>query len=77
MILRTAGEVCASDAWKDQVLEPPNLLGVEAFAAIGVTVRIVVKTTAGGQWALQRALREAIKAALDAAGIEIPVQRLQ
>jgi small conductance mechanosensitive channel len=77
VILRTAGEVCASDAWKDQVLEPPNLLGVEAFAAIGVTVRIVVKTTAGGQWALQRALREAIKAALDAAGIELAVQRLQ
>lgn len=77
VILRTASEVCAADPWKDQVLEPPDLLGVEAFATLGVTVRIVVKTAAGTQWALQRALREAIKAALDAAGIEIPVQRLQ
>ena len=32
VILRTASEVCASDPWKDQVLEPPDLLGVEAFA---------------------------------------------
>ena len=77
VILQTANGVCESAAWKDQVLEPPDLLGVEAFATIGITVRIVVKTAAGTQWALQRALREAIKAALDAAGIEIPVQRLQ
>ena len=72
VILRTANELCESADWKDQVLEPPDLLGVEAFATIGVTVRIVVKTEAGTQWALQRALREAIKAALDVAGIEIP-----
>jgi small conductance mechanosensitive channel len=77
VILRTANQLCESAGWKDRVLEPPDLLGVEAFATIGVTVRIVVKTEAGSQWALQRALREAIKAALDDAGIEIPTQRLQ
>jgi small-conductance mechanosensitive channel len=77
VILQTARDVCASAEWKDQILEEPDLLGVEAFAPVGVTVRIVVKTAAGTQWALQRALREAIKAALDAAGIEIPSQRLQ
>ena len=60
----------------DDVLEPPDLLGVEAFASVGVTVRTLVKTTAGKQWALQRALREAIKEALDEAGIELPGQRL-
>ncbi len=69
-------DVCASDEWRDDVLEPPDLLGVEAFASIGVTVRTLVKTTPGKQWALQRALRESIKAALDDAGIEIPAQRL-
>ena len=77
VILQTANDVCESAAWKDQVLEAPDLLGVEAFATLGITVRIVVKTAAGTQWALQRALREAIKTALDGAGIEIPVQRLQ
>jgi small conductance mechanosensitive channel len=33
---------------------------------------VTVKTRPGAQWALQRALREAIKVALDDAGIEIP-----
>ena len=56
MILRTATDVCESDEWRDDVLEPPDLLGVEAFASIGVTVRTSVKTTPGKQWALQRAL---------------------
>ncbi len=77
VILRTATIMCDSDEWRDDVLEPPDLLGVEAFASIGVTVRTLVKTTPGKQWALQRALRESIKSALDEAGIEIPVQRLQ
>lgn len=77
VILQTALDVCNSEAWRDDILEPPELLGVEAFGTIGVTVRTTVKTTPGRQWALQRGLREAIKAALDAAGIEIPIQRLQ
>ena len=68
--------MCQSDEWRADVLEPPDLLGVEAFASIGVTVRTLVKTTPGKQWALQRALREGIKSALDEAGIEIPAQRL-
>ena len=76
VILRTATEICASDEWRDDVLEPPDLLGVEAFATIGVTVRTLIKTTPGKQWALQRALRESVKSALDDAGIEIPTQRL-
>lgn len=77
VILRTANEICESEEWRSDVLEAPDVLGVEAFASLGVTVRTLIKTTPGRQWALQRALREAIKAALDAAGIEIPVQRLQ
>ena len=44
VILQTADDVCESAAWKDQVLEAPDLLGVEAFATLGITVRIVVKT---------------------------------
>ncbi|MET0578811.1 MAG: mechanosensitive ion channel family protein [Ilumatobacteraceae bacterium] len=76
VIQRTATQICESEEWRHDVLEPPDLLGVEAFASIGVTVRTLVKTTPGKQWALQRALRESIKSALDDAGIEIPAQRL-
>jgi small conductance mechanosensitive channel len=54
------------------VLDPPQLLGVEALGADGITIRVTVKVEPGAQWGLQRALREALKAALDDAGIEIP-----
>ena len=47
VILRTANAICESADWSDDVLEPPDLLGVEAFASVGVTVRTLVKTTPG------------------------------
>ncbi|MCW3013681.1 MAG: Potassium efflux system KefA protein / Small-conductance mechanosensitive channel, partial [Solirubrobacterales bacterium] len=65
----------AADAvWKehDSVLEEPDIWGVEALDASGVTIRLVVKTTPAEQWRVSRVLRERIKGAFDEAGIEIP-----
>ncbi len=72
LMLSTASEVCGLDEWSDDVLEEPAVLGVEALAADGITMRMIVKTTPGSQWALQRTLREALKLSFDGAGIEIP-----
>ena len=72
LMLRTTREVCASEAWAADILDEPQVLGVEALGADGVTMRMIVKTTPGSQWALQRHLREALKATFDDAGIEIP-----
>ena len=72
VIIDCVEEVCAREEWADAVLEPPQLLGVEALGADGITIRVTVKTQPGVQWALQRSLREAIKGALDGAGMEIP-----
>ena len=68
----TAIDVCTSDDWQGDVLDEPQVLGVETLGADGITVRMIVKTAPGTQWALQRALREALKSAFDDAGIEIP-----
>ena len=67
-----AAEVAESDAFAPSVLEPPEVLGVEAFATEGITIRLLVKTVPGTQWALQRALRKAVKEKLYDAGIEMP-----
>lgn len=72
IILATANSVCESPEWVETVIEPPSVLGVETLGADGITLRMVVKTTPGKQWALQRTLREALKRDLDGAGIEIP-----
>ena len=64
-----ASTVADDPNWSADVLEPPRVLGVESVKAEVVTVRLVVKTTPGRQWALQRALREEIKHALDVGGV--------
>lgn len=68
----TAREICESEEWRDDVLEEPQVLGVERLGADGITMRLVVKVSPGAQWALQRELRIAFKHALDGAGVEIP-----
>lgn len=60
-----------SDDFAGDVLAAPDLLGVETVATDGVTLRLLVKTKPGMQFRLQRALREAIKAGLDAAGVDV------
>ena len=72
LMLSTATEVCASEQWSPDVLDKPIVLGVESLGADGITLRMIVKTSPGSQWALQRDLREALKASYDSAGIEIP-----
>ncbi len=72
VILDRANELVATEDWAPVVLDPPQLLGVEALGADGITIRVTVRVEPGAQWGLQRALREAIKGALDEAGIEIP-----
>ncbi len=64
----------ADEVWKerDDVLEEPEVWGVENLGASGVLIRLVVKTRPSEQWAVSRVLRQRIKVAFDAAGIEIP-----
>ena len=45
---------------------------MEDLGPHGVVIRLVVKTTPSEQWRVSRALRERLKAAFDAEGIEIP-----
>lgn len=72
LLHRAADEVCQSPEFRESVLEPPTVLGVESLGVDGVTLRLTVRVEPGTQWALQRALRERVKQVFDAAGIEIP-----
>jgi moderate conductance mechanosensitive channel len=58
--------------FKELILEPPTVWGVEALGADAVVMRMVVKTMPGLQYKVARALRERVKEALDNAGVEIP-----
>jgi len=60
-------------AWSDDVLEPPEVWGVETVAAEGVTVRIAAKTMPTRNHVVARALRGRITERLRRDGIIVPV----
>jgi small conductance mechanosensitive channel len=67
LLLETA-QVLA-EQWPDRVLAPPELLGVDSFTDVNVTLRLTLRTPPGDQWAVARELRRRVKRAFDAAGI--------
>ena len=65
----------ADAVWREEpenILEEPELWGVENLGAHGVDIRLVVKTQPSKQWEISRLMRERIKEAFDERGIEIP-----
>lgn len=72
LLQQAADEVCETEHFQPQILEPPQVLGVEALAADGISIRLTVKVTPGAQWELQRAIRQHVKQVFDRSGIEIP-----
>ncbi|HBF23352.1 MAG TPA: mechanosensitive ion channel protein MscS, partial [Planctomycetes bacterium] len=60
------------EAWKSDVLEEPQILGVDGLGESEVAFKIAVKVAPGRQWAARREMLKRIKIAFDIEGIEIP-----
>lgn len=60
---------------RDDILEEPEVWGVESLGPHSVVIRLVVKTRPSDQYDVSRELRQRLKAAFDAEGIEIPFQQ--
>jgi small-conductance mechanosensitive channel len=73
---RVVREATAAEPMSDDVLEPPEILGVEKVTNEGITMRATVKVRPGRQWATQRALRAKVMAAFEEAGFQPPLSRL-
>ena len=65
-------DLWVDDEFKGQIIEEPEVTGVEALAADSVTLRVLIKTLPLKQWAIAREMRQRIKARLDYEGIEMP-----
>ena len=73
-ILReVARQLWEEEKGKKDILEEPEVWGVQELAADGVIIRLVLKTAPMQQWTVARELRERIKERFDAEGIEIPL----
>jgi small conductance mechanosensitive channel len=69
---RLAAEVAARPEVAADVMEPPQVLGIESLTAEGMTLRLTVKVNPGRQFAVQRALNAAITDGFDTAGVPRP-----
>ena len=72
-VIREAAAAMGADPdWADKFVEQPEVLGVESIAGSTMVIRTMAQCTPGENFAVQRELRERIKNALDAAGVQAP-----
>ncbi len=55
-----------------EVMEDISIPGVTALNQNGFTIRVLIKTTPGNQWMIQRGFNRLLKQRFDEAGIELP-----
>lgn len=67
-----AQEAARSAPLSKDILEPPEMLGVDQITGDTITLRLTAKVRPGRQWAVQRALRAEIKQTYDDEGIKPP-----
>jgi small-conductance mechanosensitive channel len=72
IIGETAAAMAEEDGWKEKILEPPTVAGVESVTGTAVTIRVVVKCSPNEHLGVQRELRERIKAAFDRESVRVP-----
>ena len=72
LMARVLDEMRGESPWREDILEPLEVLGVERFDDSAVVVRARIKTHPLKQWSAGREFNGRIKKAFDAAGIEIP-----
>jgi moderate conductance mechanosensitive channel len=69
-VLRSAATALSEDPeYAPDLLEPPEVLGVEQITVDGAVVRTIAKTSSEKQWRLARELRRRLTEALETAGI--------
>jgi small conductance mechanosensitive channel len=57
--------------WQTQLIEPPEVLGIDAIDRSGILIRIWFKTQPLQQWNVAREFRRRLKLTMKKKGIEI------
>ncbi len=72
LLQQVGRELAAEEPWKNVLLEPLQIFGVERFGESELVIRVVVKTVPLKQWEVGRELRRRIKIRFDEKGVQIP-----
>ncbi|MBD2440401.1 mechanosensitive ion channel family protein [Nostoc sp. FACHB-110] len=73
LIEKVALEMDQDPKWQQQIVETPQVLGIDNFGDRGLIIRVWIKTQPLKQWDVAREYRRRLKITLDQAGIAIPV----
>ncbi len=73
-----AQELYEDEQWQENILEPPQILGVDELSHRGILIRLIIKTLPLQQWAVAREFRRRLKNTFDHQGISvgIPQQKM-
>lgn len=72
-VMREVAEALSKEAeYKEKIIEPIEIFGVDNFGESEVTIKARIKTEPIQQWTVGREYRRRLKKAFDAEGIEIP-----
>jgi len=72
IITEVVADLGATEPWTSLLLEDPSVVGIEAMSGGSVTLRVSAKCVANESSAVQREIRERVKAVFDANGIVVP-----
>ena len=72
-LMKKVGDEIQNDSkFKDKILEPIEIFGLDEFADSAIVIKARLKTKPSEQWAVGREYRERLKYAFDQNNIEIP-----
>lgn len=72
-VMREVAEALSKEVeYKEKIIEPIEIFGVDNFGESEVTIKARIKTEPIQQWTVGREYRRRLKKAFDAQGIEIP-----
>jgi len=69
VITEAVGDLGAAEPWSALLIEEPTVVGIESMAGGSVILRVSAKCIANENYAVQREIRERVKAAFDQHGI--------
>jgi small conductance mechanosensitive channel len=69
-LLEVARDLKADPEWADEIVDEPQMLGVDKFTESGVVIKLMLKTQPERMFPIRRELLRRVKKAFDEAGIE-------
>ena len=72
VIKKAATQMSLDSEWQELILEPPKVLGVDAFGENSITIRLLIQTQPLKKWEVGREFRRRLKQVFDEENISMP-----